>query len=159
MIAHALAVIENKLFGGRLDAGKCVLYALYHECPEVITGDLPTPIKYFNRSITGAYKDIEGEACEKLLSTLPEEIREELAPYVKADTSSEEWKIVKAADRLSAYIKCLEERRCGNTEFEKAEKSIRDDVTSRNMRSVNYFIENFIPAYTLTLDELEKGII
>ena len=158
-IAHALAIIENKIFGGNVDSQKCVLYAIYHECPEVITGDLPTPIKYFNRSITGAYKDIEGEACEKLLSTLPEEIREELAPYVKADTSSEEWKIVKAADRLSAYIKCLEERRCGNTEFEKAEKSIRDDVTSRNMRSVNYFIENFIPAYTLTLDELERGII
>ena len=158
-IAHALAIIENKIFGGNVDSQKCVLYAIYHECPEVITGDLPTPIKYFNRSITGAYKDIEGEACEKLLSTLPEEIREVLAPYVKADTSSEEWKIVKAADRLSAYIKCLEERRCGNTEFEKAEKSIRDDVTSRNMRSVNYFIENFIPAYTLTLDELERGII
>ena len=158
-IAHALAIIENKIFGGNVDSQKCVLYAIYHECPEVITGDLPTPIKYFNRSITGAYKDIEGEACEKLLSTLPEEIREVLAPYVKADTSSEEWKIVKAADRLSAYIKCLEERRCGNTEFEKAEKSIRDNVTSRNMRSVNYFIENFIPAYTLTLDELERGII
>lgn len=158
-IAHALAIIENKIFSGNVDSQKCVLYAIYHECPEVITGDLPTPIKYFNRSITGAYKDIEGEACEKLLSTLPDELKEELAPYVKADTSSEEWKIVKAADRLSAYIKCLEERRCGNTEFEKAEKSIRDDVTSRNMRSVNYFIENFIPAYTLTLDELERGII
>ena len=159
VIAHALAVIENKLFGGRLDAGKCVLYALYHECPEVLTGDLPTPIKYFNGSITGAYKDIEDVACDRLLSTLPEELRDELSPWVKADTSCAEWKAVKAADRLSAYIKCLEERRCGNTEFEKAEKSIREDILSRGLKSAEYFMENFIPPFTLTLDELEKGIM
>ena len=173
LVAHALgagreyngtfpaghAVIENKLFGGRLDAGKCVLYALYHECPEVLTGDLPTPIKYFNGSITGAYKDIEDVACDRLLSTLPEELRDELSPWVKADTSCAEWKVVKAADRLSAYIKCLEERRCGNTEFEKAEKSIREDILSRGLKSAEYFMENFIPPFTLTLDELEKGIM
>ena len=158
-LAHALAVIENKVFGGNVDGAKCALYAVYHECPEVLTGDLPTPIKYFNRSITGAYKDIEGVACDKLLSTLPKELEEELAPFLNPDTESAEWKIVKAADRLSAYIKCLEERRCGNTEFEKAEKSIRDDILSRDMRSVNYFMENFIPAYTVTLDELEDGIM
>ena len=158
-LAHALAVIENKVFGGSLDVEKCVLYAVYHECPEVLTGDLPTPIKYFNRSITGAYKDIESEACDRLLSALPKELEEELAPFVKPDTGSEEWKTVKAADRLSAYIKCLEERRCGNSEFEKAEKSIRDDIASRGMRSVDYFMENFIPAFTLTLDELEKGMM
>lgn len=158
-LAHALAVIENKVFGGSLDVEKCVLYAVYHECPEVLTGDLPTPIKYFNRSITGAYKDIESEACDRLLSALPKELEEELAPFVKPDTGSEEWKTVKAADRLSAYIKCLEERRCGNSEFEKAEKSIRDDIASRGMRSVDYFMENFIPAFTLTLDELERGMM
>ena len=158
-LAHALAVIENKVFGGSLDVEKCVLYAVYHECPEVLTGDLPTPIKYFNRSITGAYKDIESEACDRLLSALPKELEEELAPFVKPDTGSEEWKTVKAADRLSAYIKCLEERRCGNSEFEKAEKSIRDDIASRGMCSVDYFMENFIPAFTLTLDELEKGMM
>ena len=145
VIAHALAVIENKLFGGRLDAGKCVLYALYHECPEVLTGDLPTPIKYFNGSITGAYKDIEDVACDRLLSTLPEELRDELSPWVKADTSCAEWKVVKAADRLSAYIK--------------AEKSIREDILSRGLKSAEYFMENFIPPFTLTLDELEKGIM
>ena len=158
-IAHALAVITNKLYGGSLDCEKCVLYAIYHECSEVLTGDLPTPIKYFNRSITGAYKDIESAACDKLLATLPEELREELAPSVKPDTSCEEWKVVKAADRLSAYIKCLEERRCGNTEFEKAEKSIKDDLKSRNMPAVEYFMKNFIPAFSLTLDELENGIV
>ena len=136
-IAHALAVITNKLYGGNLDCEKCVLYAIYHECSEVLTGDLPTPIKYFNRSITGAYKDIESAACDKLLAT----------------------KVVKAADRLSAYIKCLEERRCGNTEFEKAEKSIKEDLKSRNMPAVEYFMKNFIPAFSLTLDELENGIV
>ena len=158
-IAHALAVITNKLYCGSLDCEKCVLYAIYHECSEVLTGDLPTPIKYFNRSITGAYKDIESAACDKLLATLPEELREELAPSVKPDTFCEEWKVVKAADRLSAYIKCLEERRCGNTEFEKAEKSIKEDLKSRNMPAVEYFMKNFIPAFSLTLDELENGIV
>ena len=156
-IAHALAVITNKLYGGSLDCEKCVLYAIYHECSEVLTGDLPTPIKYFNRSITGAYKDIESAACDKLLATLPEELREELAPSVKPDTFCGEWKVVKAADRLSAYIKCLEERRCGNTEFEKAEKSIKEDLKSRGMPAVEYFMKNFIPAFSLTLDELENG--
>ena len=155
VIAHALAVTENKLFGGGLDVNKCVLYAMYHECPEVLTGDLPTPIKYFNNSITGAYKDIEGVACDRLLATLPEELAAELAPFVKADTSCPEWGVVKAADRLSAYIKCLEERRCGNTEFIKAEKSIREDILSRGLKSAEYFMENFIPAFMLTLDELE----
>ena len=159
LIAHALAVINNKIYGGSADASKCALYAIYHECSEVLTGDLPTPIKYFNRSITGAYKDIEGVACDRLLSTLPEELKGEIGTFVKADTDSEEWKIVKAADRLSAYIKCLEERRCGNTEFEKAEKSIREDLESRAMREVDYFMQNFIPAFTLTLDELEHGIM
>lgn len=159
LIAHSLAIIENKLFGGCVDEGKCVLYAMYHECPEVLTGDLPTPIKYFNRSITGAYKDIEELACDRLLSTLPAELEQALSPYVKADFGSAEWKIVKAADRLSAYIKCLEERRCGNTEFEKAEKSIREDIHARGLRSADYFMENFIPAFSLTLDELEKGIM
>lgn len=159
LIAHALAAIENKIYGGNVDASKCVFYAMYHECPEVLTGDLPTPIKYFNRSITGAYKDIEGVASDRLLTTLPEELKAELEPYIKADTSCREWSIVKAADRLSAYIKCLEERRCGNTEFEKAEKSIKEDILSRGLECAQYFMENFIPAFSLTLDELEKGIM
>ena len=155
MLAHALAVINNKVFGGAVDAEKCVLYAVYHECSEVMTGDLPTPIKYFNNSIHGAYKSLEDKACDKLLMMLPEEIREEMGAFVKPDTSSEEYKIVKAADRFAAYVKCLEEQRCGNTEFEKAKKSIEADLHSRNMPEVEYFFEKFIPAYLLTLDELD----
>jgi 5'-deoxynucleotidase len=155
MLAHSLAVINNKVYGGKVDAEKCVLYAVYHECSEVMTGDLPTPIKYFNNSIHGAYKSLEDRACDKLLATLPEALADEIAEYAKPDTSSEEYKIVKAADRLSAYIKCLEELRCGNSEFSKAKKSIEEDLVSRKMPEVDYFMKNFIPAFSLTLDELE----
>ena len=155
MLAHALAVINNKVFGGNADAEKCVLYAVYHECSEVMTGDMPTPIKYFNNSIHGAYKALEERACDKLLSTLPEELREEIEKSVKPDFDSLEYKLMKAADRLAAYVKCLEELRSGNNEFVKAEKSIREDLLSRNMPEVNYFFEQFIPSFNLTLDELE----
>ena len=158
MLAHALAIINNKVFGGSIDAEKCVLYAVYHECSEVMTGDLPTPIKYFNNSIHGAYKSLEEKACDKLLLMLPEELREEMGTFVKPDTNSEEYRIVKAADRFAAYVKCLEEQRCGNTEFEKAKKSIEADLHSRNMPEVEYFFEKFIGAFLLTLDELEGGI-
>lgn len=158
MFAHALAVINNKIYGGSVDEQKCVLYAVYHESSEVMTGDLPTPIKYFNNSIHGAYKDLEDKACDKLLAMLPEELKTEIGMYVKADVQSEEYKIVKAADRLAAYVKCLEEHRCGNTEFEKAKKSIEDDLLSRNMPCVNYFMENFISPFYLSLDELEGDL-
>ena len=155
LLSHALAVINNKVFSGNVDAEKCVLYAVYHECSEVMTGDLPTPIKYFNNSIHGAYKDLEARACDRLLSTLPEEIRGEIAKSVKPDESTPEYAIMKAADRLAAYIKCLEEMKSGNKEFVKAEKSIRDDLLSRNMPEVNYFFKHFIEGFNLTLDELE----
>ena len=155
MLAHALAVINNKIFGGSADPEKCVLYAVYHECSEVMTGDLPTPIKYFNNSIHGAYKQLEDRACDKLLATLPDEIRTELEKSVKPDAESVEYSLMKAADRLAAYVKCLEELKSGNKEFVKAEKSIKKDLLSRKMPEVDYFFENFIPAFSLTLDELE----
>lgn len=155
MFAHALAVINNKVFGGNADAGKAALYAVYHECSEVMTGDLPTPIKYFNSSINGAYKQLENRAADKLLDALPQELKEELSLSVKPDKSSYEYKLMKAADRLSAYVKCLEELRCGNAEFANAKNSIEKDLLSRNMPEVNYFFEKFIPAFSLTLDELE----
>lgn len=156
MFAHVLAVVNNKIFGGGANAEKTVLYAVYHECSEVMTGDLPTPIKYFNSSINGAYKSLEERACDKLLSTLPEELRGELSLSVKPDTKSYEYALMKAADRLAAYVKCLEELRCGNREFAKAKKSIEDDLHSRNMPEVEYFFKNFIPGFSLSLDELES---
>ena len=155
MLAHALAVIRNKVFGGNVNVEKTVLYAMYHETSEVLTGDLPTPIKYYNRSIQAAYKDLERAAAEKMVGMLPEEMREELMPSILADESSEEYKLVKAADRLSAYIKCLEELRGGNSEFEKAKKSIEEDLRSRKIPEVEYFFEHFIASFSLTLDELE----
>lgn len=153
--AHVLAVINNKVFGGNADAGKAALYAVYHECSEVMTGDLPTPIKYFNSSINGAYKQLEERAADKLLDNLPPELKDELVLSVKPDTGCYEYKLMKAADRLSAYVKCLEELRCGNAEFANAKNSIEKDLLSRNLPEVNYFFEKFIPAFSLTLDELE----
>ena len=154
MLAHALAVIKNELYGGKVDVAKTVLYALYHETGEVMTGDLPTPIKYYNPEIHGAYKELERAACEKMVSMLPDPLKEALSPFVLADENSEEYAIVKAADRLSAYIKCLEELRSGNGEFSKAKKSIEEDLHSRKLPEVEYFFEHFIPSFSLTLDEL-----
>ena len=155
MFTHALAVINNKVMGGNADPGKAVLYAVYHECSEVMTGDLPTPIKYFNNSIHGAYKQLEDRAVDKLLTTLPNELSLEFVLSMKPDCDCLEYKLMKAADRLAAYVKCLEELRCGNSEFAKAKKSIEDDLKSRKIPEVDYFFENFIKGFSLTLDELE----
>lgn len=155
LLSHALVSIHNEVFGGKADVLKTVLYAAYHETSEVMTGDLPTPIKYYNRSIQGAYKELEKSACEKIVNTLPQELQGSIAPYVLADEESVEYKLVKAADRLAAYIKCLEELRSGNGEFSKAKKSIEADLHSRNMPEIEYFFEHFIKSFELTLDELE----
>ncbi|MBQ9714232.1 MAG: 5'-deoxynucleotidase [Clostridia bacterium] len=156
LLSHALVTIHNEVFGGKADVLKTVLYAMYHETSEVMTGDLPTPIKYYNNSIHGAYKELERSACEKIAATLPEEMQKGIAPYVLADEDSVEYRLVKAADRLAAYIKCAEELRCGNSEFSKAKKSIEEDLHKRNMPEVEYFFERFIRSFDLSLDELEN---
>lgn len=155
LLAHALAVIHNKVFDGNADILKTVLYAIYHETGEVMTGDLPTPIKYYNRNIHGAYKELEKSACEKILSMLPGELQGEIEPFVLADEECIEYKLVKAADKLSAYIKCLEELRSGNGEFVKAKKTIEEDLHARNMPEIEYFFDKFASSFELTLDELE----
>ncbi len=155
VVAHALATIKNVYFKGNVDILKVVLYAQYHETSEVITGDLPTPIKYFNKEINVAYKDIERGASIKLLETLPEEVREEYEKYVLPDEASEEYKIMKCADKISAYIKCLEEVKWGNSEFVKAKETIYKDLKKCDREEVKYFIKNVLPKYELTLDELE----
>ena len=155
LVAHALVTIHNEVYGGNADVLKTVLYATYHETSEVMTGDLPTPIKYYNRSIHGAYKELERSACEKITGMLPAEMQDELSQYILADEESEEYKLVKAADRMAAYIKCLEEMRLGNKEFSKAKKSIEEDLHSRNIPEVEYFFKHFIPSFNVTLDELE----
>ena len=155
LLSHALAVIRNEVFQGKVDIAKTVLYATYHETSEVMTGDLPTPIKYYNKGLHGAYKELEKSACEKIVKTLPEVMQKAISPFVLADEESEEYQIVKAADRLAAYIKCLEELRAGNSEFVKAKKSIEEDLRARKMPEIEYFFEYFISSFSLTLDELE----
>ena len=155
VLAHALVTIHNDVYGGNADVLKTVLYAMYHEVSEVMTGDLPTPIKYYNRSIRGAYKELEKSACEKIVATLPDEMKKGIEPYVLADEECIEYRLVKAADRLAAYIKCLEELRSGNGEFIKAKKSIEADLHEKNMPEVEYFFEHFVPSLSLTLDDLE----
>lgn len=155
VLTHALAAIENEVYGGSVNAEKAVLYALYHEVSEVITGDMPTPVKYFNLQLHGEYEKLETLAVDKIADTLPPELKKSLSPYLHADKSSQEYRFVKAADKLSAYLKCLEELKSGNKEFVRAEKTIKKALDGMKMRSVEYFFDTFIPAFSLTLDELE----
>lgn len=155
VIAHALAVINNKVFGGNVDKTKVVFLAQYHEVGEVITGDLPTPIKYFNPEIKSAYKDLEKNACERLINMLPPIMQEEYSQYIIPNEQCEEYRLVKCADRLSAYLKCVEEIKAGNSEFKKAKKSILAELKSTKSPEVDYYLKEFAPAYELTLDELD----
>ena len=146
MIAHALAVIKNKLFGGNVDAERVMALAVYHEVGEVITGDLATPIKYFNPEIKYAYKEIERVAEEKLLRMLPDELRGEFEPLVKQREDDEAHAIVKAADKICAYLKCVEEMSAGNSEFAKAKKTLKKTIDSMDRPEVDYFMKTFVPA-------------
>lgn len=156
VFTHALCAIENTVFGGKLDTEKAVMFALYHETGEVITGDLPTPIKYYNGKIREAYKEIERTAAEKVADMLPEELKPAFLPYVLEDGTTEEHRIMKYADRLSAYCKCLEEVKSGNREFESAAKAIKKDLVGYHNRAVDYFMEHFLPGFSMTLDEINK---
>lgn len=156
VIAHALALINNKIYGGNVDVSKTVLLAQYHEVGEVITGDLPTPIKYFNPEISLAYKDLEKKACERILNMLPEELKGEYYGYILPEKNDgEEYKLVKFADRLSAYLKCVEEIKAGNNEFKKAKLTIEKELKGADNKAVGYFLKNFASAFDLTLDELD----
>ena len=155
VIAHALALINNKIYGGDIDVNEVVLLAQYHEVGEVITGDLPTPIKYFNPEIKSAYKDLEKNACEKLIGMLPEDLKGEYEKYIIPDEDSLEYKMVKCADRLSAYLKCVEEVKAGNSEFKKAKTAIGNELKALKSREVDYYLKEFAPAFDLSLDELD----
>jgi 5'-deoxynucleotidase len=155
MIAHALAVIKNKLFKGNVDAERVMAVAVFHEAGEVITGDLATPIKYFTPEIKTAYKQIERVAEEKLLVMLPPEIKGEYESLILGREDDKEiYAIVKAADKICAYLKCVEEMSAGNKEFEKAQKTIRTAIKKLDMPEVKYFMDTFVPSFELTLDEL-----
>ena len=150
-IAHALAVIRNRRFGGNLNAERIATAAMFHDTSEIITGDMPTPIKYFNEDIKDAFKQIEALADDKLIALLPEDLREDF--YTLYNPTDEEKKIIKAADKLSALIKCIEENEMGNREFSDAEKATRKSLDKFDMPEVKVFLEEFIPSFSLTLDE------
>ena len=154
-IAHALALIKNRLYGGSVDPDRVAVLALYHDAGEVLIGDLPSPIKYFNPEIHKAYREIETSAVEKLVSMMPNELADDYREVLKGQNSEPEQKeIVKAADKICAYIKCLEEAVSGNREFSKAEEALRAAVEEIELPEVEYFLKTFIPSFRLTLDEL-----
>ena len=157
VLAHALAVIQNKYFGGQTDPGQAAVAALYHDASEILTGDMPTPIKYDNPDIQSAYKAVEAVAEQKLLSMLPPDLREAYDqaltipdPHVRA--------LVKAADKLSAYLKCVEELKAGNTEFKKAGEQTYAALCQNPIPALQYFMEHFLPGFDLTLDELQDSV-
>jgi 5'-deoxynucleotidase len=157
MLAHALAVIRNTLYGGTVRAERAATLALYHDAAEVITGDIVAPIKHFNPEIKRAHRAIEDVANERLRSMLPAGLTASFAPLLTpTDADAEEWAIVKAADKLTAYLKCLEEIRAGNDDFSKAAQVLERDVRAMTAPEVQYFLETFAPSFSMTLDELNS---
>ncbi len=154
ILAQALANIKNKIYGGNVNVDKVATIALYHDTNEVITGDLPTPVKYFNEKITVAYHEIENEMQQGLLNLLPKELQNCYEQAMSPDTSSEEYKIVKIADKLAAYLKCIEEQASGNHEFDKASKTIEKSLIETNSEELKYFLSNFLNGYGKPLDDL-----
>ena len=153
ILAHALAVLRNEYFGGQVDAGAVAVAALYHDASEILTGDLPTPIKYYNPDIKTAYKEVERIAGNRLLDMLPPELRSSYTHYVLEDDAELE-PFVKAADKLSAHIKCLEEQKAGNTEFDSAALQTLDALKAMNSPELEWFLNNCLQAFTLNLDQL-----
>ncbi|USD64462.1 5'-deoxynucleotidase [Vibrio sp. SCSIO 43136] len=154
-VAHALALIKNKKFGGNVNPERIALLGMYHDTSEVLTGDLPTPVKYYNPAIANEYKKIEAAAEEKLLSMLPEEFQEDFKPFlVSTAADKEEAAIVKQADRICAYLKCLEELSAGNHEFEQAKKRLDDTLRECQTEEMNYFLTVFADSFSMSLDEI-----
>ncbi len=155
VIAHALGVLRNRRFGKSCDTERLVLLAIYHDCSEILTGDMPTPIKYYNPEIKAAYKNVETVANKKLLEMLPEDLRPDYAPLLEHGGEDPELlKLLKAADKISALIKCVEEENSGNREFSKAKLSIMKSIKDMRLPEADTFIEEFLPSYGLTIDEL-----
>ena len=154
MVAHNLAALKNEYFGGNLDVNKVAVIAMYHEVSEIFTGDMPTPIKYFDPKLRSLYGEVETLAQEKMLSTLPKQLQAVYKPYIVDAETLPEWPIVKAADTLSAYMKCVNELHAGNDEFKEAHDTILAKLESLNMPEVDMFIEEYVPALSQSLDQL-----
>lgn len=155
IVAHALGLIGNKYFDKKYNVEKVALFAIFHDATEVLTGDLPTPVKYFNSDIKAVYKEIESDATKKLLSFLPKDLQ---IDYEKILTPSDEerelWRLVKGADSICAYTKCLEEQGTGNKEFNRAKIVIEESLRKMKMPEVDYFMKNFITSFSLSLDDM-----
>lgn len=152
IIAHLLCQIRNKRCGGSVDPDRAAVLAIFHDVAEIITGDLPTPVKYFNSDISRAYKEVENAAVDKLIEAIPEDLAEEYAGILRCN-DEELLKIVKLADKISALIKCVEERNSGNSDFADAEKQTLKSIQAMGMPEAEIFISDFLPSYELTLDE------
>ena len=155
MIAHAIAIIGRDQYGRDVDPEHVLALGVYHDVSEVITGDMPTPVKYQTDELRKSYKDVERMANERLLSMLPEDMRSAYAPYLTAPKDYDRL-IVKAADSISAYLKCLEEKRAGNREFDAAGESVRNTLAAIELPEVQDFIRQFVPSFELSLDELNQ---
>ncbi len=156
MIAHVLALISNKKYGNHLNAERAALIGMYHDCTEIITGDMPTPIKYYNKDTVEAYKYVEKQAAKDLLNMLPDYLQDEYKSILFEQEEEEYlWRLVKAADRLSAYVKCIEEEKAGNREFSSAKSAVYAKLTEMDIPEVRDFIRDFVEAYKKTLDELK----
>ena len=156
VLAHGLAMIDRELCGGNANPDRCAAAALFHDAPEILTGDLPTPIKYANDDIRTAYRQVEEVSARKLLSMLPPEIQAGYEPLL-LETDDAVRQIVKAADKLSAYIKCVEELKAGNQEFATAAAQTRDALEQMDLPCLRYFMEHCLPSFAETLDQLQGG--
>ncbi len=156
-VAHALAVIGNRRFGKQYNTERTALLALYHDAPETLTGDMPTPVKYYNDEVRKAYKAVEEYACRSLLEMLPDDMRADYSPLLKPlPEDAPLWALVKAADKISALIKCLEEKKAGSGEFVKAAESTRAAIEALHVPEAEVYLAEMLPAYQLTLDELKQ---
>lgn len=157
ILTHCLVLIHNKRFGGNLDAQRAALLAVFHDSTEIITGDMPTPIKYQNPEIIGAYKQIEDKAADRLISLLPADFKDEYESILKqnGEQDGQLRKFVKAADKYSALIKCIEEMRMGNDEFRMAKETIQKSIDKMGMEETKVFEDEFLPSFYLALDELK----
>lgn len=155
ILAHALAIIGNRIFGKNYNADRVMTLAMYHDMCEVYTGDMPTPVKYASDELRCAYKEIERISCEKIISKLPDALKEDFSKILRPNGDDAEYeKLVKAADKLSALLKCIEELHNGNPEFKTAYESTKASIENNTCEELKYFIDNFLDSFTLTLDEM-----
>ena len=158
VLAHALAVIRNRVYGGQIDAGQVAAVALYHDASEIITGDMPTPVKYSSPGLRDAYKALETESVDSMTRLLPPELAEEVSPFITGSLlTAEEKRLLKAADRLSALVKCMEEQRSGNHEFDAALRQQREALEGMHCPEADWFMAHCLPCFTQNLDELTRS--